>query len=54
MCMKIFISSMFTSVNQCPKITYFRVFTQINEQLKPWFLGMHRIELGLTYKNGWQ
>ena len=42
---KFFISSVFTSESQCPKIPYFGLLTYINKQLKPRFLTMHRIKL---------
>ena len=40
---KFFVSSVFTSDSQCPKIPYFGPLTYVNVQLKPWFLTIHRI-----------
>ena len=41
MLVKIFICSLFTSDNQCPKISYFGLFTCINVKLKSRFLTTH-------------
>ena len=45
---KVFISSMFTSDNQCPRIRYFGQLTYAYEHLKPWLLTVHCIILSQT------
>ena len=50
MCVKFSISSVLTLDSQCPKIPYFGLFTDINVQLKPWFLTMYYIKLDQAYK----